>query len=49
MPRADRYFLPGHGWHITQRCHKQEFLLKFAIDRIAWIHWHFSSENHALR
>ena len=33
MPRANRCFLPGHVWHITHRCHKQEFLLKFARDR----------------
>ncbi len=32
MPRANRYFLPGHVWHITHRCHKQEFLLKFVKD-----------------
>jgi len=30
MPRANRYFLPGHVWHITHRCHKKEFLLKFS-------------------
>ncbi|SDM80320.1 hypothetical protein SAMN05660860_03195 [Geoalkalibacter ferrihydriticus] len=30
MPCACRYFLPGHVWHITHRCHKKEFLLKFA-------------------
>ncbi len=33
MPRANRYFLPDHVWHITHRCHKEEFLLKFAKDR----------------
>ena len=33
MPRANRYFLPGHIWHITHRCHKKEFLLKFTGDR----------------
>ena len=33
MPRANRYFLPGYIWHITHRCHKKEFLLKFARDR----------------
>ncbi len=32
MSRANRYFTPGHVWHITQRCHRQEFLLKFARD-----------------
>ncbi len=30
MPRAHRHFLPGHVWHITHRCHKQEFFLKFS-------------------
>ena len=39
MPRAHRSFLPGHVWHITHRCHKQEYLLKFAIDRACWIRW----------
>jgi REP element-mobilizing transposase RayT len=26
-------------WHITHRCHKKEFLLKFAKDRRRWLHW----------
>jgi len=29
MARAKRHFSPGYIWHITHRCHKQEFLLKF--------------------
>jgi len=33
MPRAHRYYLPGHVWHITHRCHQKEFFLKFAKDR----------------
>ena len=33
MSRANRYFLRDHVWHITHRCHKKEFLLKFAKDR----------------
>ncbi len=33
MARANRHFLSGYVWHITQRCHKREFLLKFARDR----------------
>ena len=33
MPRANRYFLPGHVWHITHRCHQKDFLLKFSKDR----------------
>ena len=39
MPRANRYFLPGQVWHITHRCHKQEFLLKFIRDRRCWRRW----------
>jgi putative transposase len=39
MPRANRNFLPGHIWHITNRCHKKEFLLRFRIDKRAWIDW----------
>mgnify|MGYP001811743772 CR=1 FL=1 len=45
MPRANRYFLPGHVWHITHRCHKQEFLLKFAKDRRAWRCWLFQARR----
>lgn len=39
MPRAKRHFLPGYTWHITHRCHKKEFLLKFARDKSRWLHW----------
>lgn len=45
MPRAHRHFLPGYVWHITHRCHKQEFLLKFARDRKRWIHWLFEAKK----
>ena len=45
MPRASRYFLPGHVWHITHRCHKKDFLLKFAADRRAWVRWLFEAKN----
>jgi putative transposase len=27
----------GPDWHITHRCHKREFLLKFARDRRRWL------------
>lgn len=37
MPRAKRYYIPGCVWHITHRCHKKEFLLKFARDRNRWL------------
>jgi len=45
MPRANRYFLPGHVWHITHRCHKQQFLLKFAKDRRAWVYWLYQARR----
>ena len=45
MPRASRYFLPGHIWHITHRCHKKEFLLKFSRDRERWIAWLFEAKK----
>src|SRR5690606_27539157 len=45
MPRANRYFLPGYIWHITHRCHNQEFLLKFAQDRRHWLHWLFEARK----
>jgi len=35
MPRANRYRLPGHVWHITERCDRKQFLLKFMV-RPAW-------------
>lgn len=45
MPRANRYFLPGHIWHITHRCHKQDFLPNFAYDRRVWIRWLFEAKK----
>jgi putative transposase len=33
MPRANRYFVPGHVYHLTHRCHNRQFLLRFARDR----------------
>jgi putative transposase len=43
MPRANRYFTPGQIWHITHRCHKREFLLKFGKDRQRWLGWLFEA------
>ena len=45
MPRANRHFFPEHVWHITRRCHKKEFLLKFARDRRRWIYWLFQAKK----
>jgi putative transposase len=36
MPRANRYILPGHVYHLTHRCHDREFLLRFAVHRDAY-------------
>jgi len=43
MARANRHYIPGYVWHITHRCHKKEFLLKFARDRKRWIYWLFEA------
>jgi len=45
MPRARRHYIPGYVWHITHRCHKKEFLLKFARDRQRWIYWLFEAKK----
>ncbi len=45
MPRAHRHFLPSHIWHITHRCHKKEYLLKFARDRSNWLTWLFEAKK----
>ena len=45
MPRATRVFLPGYIWHITQRYHKREFLLKFARDKKRFIYWLFEAKK----
>jgi putative transposase len=45
MPRANRYHLPGHVWHLTHRCHQREFLLKFARDRDRYRHWLFEARK----
>jgi putative transposase len=37
--------MPGYIWHITHRCHKQEFLLKFASTRQRYIHWLYQARK----
>lgn len=39
MPRAKRFYIPGHIWHITQRCHDKRYLLKCRRDRERWLFW----------
>ena len=45
MPRANRYHIPGYVWHITHRCHKRQFLLRFVRDRRRWLHWLFEARK----
>jgi len=45
MPRGNRHSLAGHVWHITERCHHKQFLLKFARDRRAWVRWLFEARK----
>jgi len=47
MARANRHYdyIPGCIWHITHRCHKQEFLFKFIKDRQRWVHWLFEAKK----
>ena len=45
MARANRHHIPGQIWHITHRCHKREFLLKFSKDRERWLHWVFEAKK----
>jgi REP-associated tyrosine transposase len=45
MARANRHHIPGQVWHITHRCHKKEFLLKFAKDRRRWHSWLFEAKK----
>lgn len=45
MARAKRHFIPGHAWHLTHRCHKREFLLKFPRDRRRWIEWLYRAKK----
>ena len=45
MPRANRHYIPGYVWHITHRCHKGEFLLKFSRDRYRWRDWLFEARK----
>lgn len=45
MPRASRYRITGQVWHITHRCHRKQFLLKFARDRRAWVRWLYEARK----
>lgn len=45
MARANRHHIPGYVWHITHRCHKREFLLKFGRDKKTWRKWLFEARK----
>ena len=45
MPRGNRVFCGGRVWHITHRCHRRSFLLKFVRDRRRWRHWLFEARR----
>lgn len=45
MPRANRHYRPGHVWHLTHRCHRRQFLLRFARDRRTWENWLFAARQ----
>jgi len=45
MARASRHYIPGFIWHITHRCHKREFLLRFRKDRHRWTQWLYQAHK----
>ena len=45
MARAKRHYIPGYIWHITHRCHKREFLLKFTKDRHRYLQWLYQARK----
>ena len=45
MARAKRHYIPGYIWHITHRCHKREFLLKFSKDRRRYLQWLYQARK----
>jgi len=45
MARAKRHYIPDQIWHLTHRCHKQEFLLKLIRDKRRWLQWLFQAKK----
>jgi putative transposase len=41
VPRAKRHYIsgPNYAWHLTHRCHKKEYLLRFKKDKRYWLKW----------
>lgn len=45
MARANRHYVTGQVWHITQRCHQREFLLRSDVDRRRWVYWLYQARK----
>ena len=45
MARAHRHFVTGQVWHITQRCHQREFLLRADAERRRWVYWLYQARK----
>lgn len=45
MPQEYGQGIGGQVWHITQRCHQQQFLLKDEIDRRRWLYWLYQAKR----
>ena len=45
MARAKRHYIPEQIWHLTHRCHKQEFLLKLIQDKRRWLQWLYKAKK----
>jgi REP element-mobilizing transposase RayT len=45
MARANRHYINGYIWHLTHRCHRSEFLLKFSKDKRRWLQWLFEAKK----
>ena len=45
MARANRHFIKGQIWHLTHRCHKRQWLLKFKQDRDRWLFWLYQARQ----
>ena len=45
MARGKRHFIPGYIRHITHRCYKREFLLKFTKDRHRYLQWLYQAKK----
>jgi len=45
MARAHRHYVPGQIWHLTQRCHQREHLLRFQSERRRWMYWLYQARK----